>query len=80
MCRLPFSRPLAAAHDHRRRIVPIVRVAVAHAAAPVQNRVIEQVPVALFGGLQLVAGNRRTSAIWYVAILAYFASFSGSLP
>jgi hypothetical protein len=32
---------LRAAHEHRRRIAPIVLVAVAHAAAPVEQRVIE---------------------------------------
>ena len=79
MCRLPFSRPLRAAHHHRGRIVPIVRVAVAHAAAPVEHRVIQQCPVAFFRRLQLLEEIREL-LIWYVAILAYFASFSGSLP
>ena len=43
-----------AADEDRRRVAAIVLVAVAHAAAPVEQRVIEQVAVAVLRGLQLV--------------------------
>src|SRR5262245_22615396 len=42
-----FQPPVCAADEQRGRVAPIVRVAVAHAAAPVEQRVIEQVAVAV---------------------------------
>src|SRR5215467_11514084 len=43
-----FEPAAAAAHDYRGWVVPVMRVAVAHTAAPIQNRVIQQGAVALF--------------------------------
>ena len=54
-----FKAAIAAAHHHRGWILPVVRVAVAHAAAPVQYRVIQQRPIALFRRLQLVEEVRE---------------------
>ena len=47
MWRLPFSRPLAPPISSGRRIVPVVGVAVAHAAAEVDERTIQQRAVAI---------------------------------
>ena len=49
-----FQAAVRAADQHRRRVAAIVQVAVAHAAAPVEQRVVEQVAVAVLGGLQLL--------------------------
>ena len=51
---IPLQPAVRAADQHRRRVAPIVRVAIAHPAAPVEQRVIQQSPVAVLRLLQLL--------------------------
>ena len=45
---------VCATHQNSRWVAAIVLVAVAHAAAPVEQRVVEQIAVGILGRLQLV--------------------------
>src|SRR6185436_11707974 len=49
-----LQAPVGAADDDGGRVGAIVLVAVAHPAAPVEHRVIEEAPVAVLGRLQLL--------------------------
>ncbi len=66
MWRLPFRPAVGAAHQQDRYIVPVMRVAVAHAAAEVNERMIQQRTIAIGRRFELAdeLGELRPHGRW----------------